>query len=491
MKRHFWALLATFIAAACLCSTQLMAKGDITLIDHTSWHEQSASFASTELRSTNTIGGGADLMGAGSLMLKKQDQSVDFWKTTDFVKSGVWTSTWFDSRYSEIDIEWYSYGQSQSMSNGWTKFAGNPLVSEHNWVHATEQTLQLPSHYSERPNDQSLELGRGEYAGKWLLFFNIGGWAVKGWGMAVADTLDPIKQGINPFKLSEPFPLTKATGGYNAPNDWFYHEGKWYAPDESRDHTSRMWTSPDTVSWKLEGPIDGINGHDPGMTWDGEYFYLFNESNNKITLVRSKDPLGKWQVPLRTKDSDKGSSPDVAIDVNDHTGDADLAYFNNRWHMFMDDGEHFHYNLAYAWTTGEEFPYGWRLSNDVFGPHKPEQGQRWDDDNEQGNGFGTGDADIALDGNTLYMTYERPIGIAYKELELQPTAEQAIEVQAEYTDQGVVGLGPWVALGQDLSTLDVALLKIPESSSRWRLNLKLITEDASVSPMVKKISLSK
>lgn len=94
---------------------------------------------------------------------------------------------------------------------------------------------------------------------------------------------------------------------------------------------------------------------------------------------------------------------DTILHVEDHTGDPDLGFFNNRWHMFFDDGEHLHYNIGYAATSAEEFPYGWKLENDIYGPYNPDQGQTWDDDNENGNNFGTGDADFALEDHTLYM----------------------------------------------------------------------------------------
>ncbi|WP_353414222.1 hypothetical protein [Arenicella sp. 4NH20-0111] len=483
MKFSYKGLIILFITFS--MAGEVTAVG-VKVFDDESWLNFTASYDKTAIVKNHAIGGGLDLMGEGVLMLEKENTGLPFWKTTKFVEAGSWFSSWLDSHPSTIDIEWLSYGYLEKMDENWIKFSGNPLISEHAWNHATDQTLQLPSHYSDRPNDQSLERGHGVYEDKWVLFFNIGGWAVKGWGMAIADSLEPLKQGVNPFRLAEPYPLTKATGGYNAPNDWFFHSGTWYAPDESRDHTSRMWTSKDTVSWKLEGPIEGINGHDPGIIWDGEYFYLFNEDENRITVVRSDDPLAKWTAPSIPVEKRGEWENGVAVDIMDHTGDADLAYFNNRWHMFMDDGEHFHYNLAYAWTTGEEFPYGWRLTNDAFGPFKPDQNQLWDNDTEDGNSFGTGDADIALDGNTLYLTYERPIGIAYKELGVEKTERQKVYVQADYTVDGRLSSGPTISVGKRQS-IKFGRLEVPDSAEKWRLNLILSTEDRDVSPMVNKM----
>lgn len=61
-------------------------------------------------------------------------------------------------------------------------------------------------------------------------------------------------------------------------NDWLEGDGITYAPDETYDGDSHMWKSEDMIQWTDLGPIMDINGSNPGMTFDGRYFYLFNES---------------------------------------------------------------------------------------------------------------------------------------------------------------------------------------------------------------------
>ena len=105
----------------------------------------------------------------------------------------------------------------------------------------------------------------------------------------------------------------------------------------------------------------------------------------------------------------------IVLDIGDHSGDCEIVFFNNQWHMFMDEGEHLHYKIAYAVTSPDNFPLSWKLSKHIYGPYNPDKGETFDDDNDQGNKFGTGDAAVALEGTTIYMFTERPIGVAYKE----------------------------------------------------------------------------
>ena len=415
-----------------------LKKGEVVdqLFD---WEENTAITKNVKLMNTENIGGKFDLMGNGGLLLSKKDTVKSFWKSSNFESNGEWISKWYNYNQSDpllLEVDMIIYGKPQDMTKGWIKFEGNPLVCEHGWKNASGKSLQLPKEYSEWPNDQALVRGRrGKFEGKWLLLFNIGPWAIKGWGMVVADSLSLIKDGKNPFYLVDDYyPLFKGTTindtvGYNAPNDWIEQHGVWYAPDESRDHKSHMWTSTDLLSWEDKGVIEGINGHDPGMCFDGNDYYLFNEDDHKITYCKSQNPLGPYE-PLGE-----------AFDVGGHTGDADVSYFNNAWHMTFDDGPHAHYQIGYATTTAEKFPLGWVQSNQFFGPHLPEQGQQCDDDTEEGNAFGTGDADLALEGTTLYMTYERPVGIAYKELEVSDNYKKhkvRLIVQTDKNDDGEV-----------------------------------------------------
>ena len=464
-----------------LSSLFLLPATHSQLVDRKSQMD-SFTFQMTNLQilEDSPIGGRVDLLGKGALLLAKRDTAQAFWKTSTFQNEGIWTSQWIESDKDSIDIEWYVYGQKQDMSSGWQKFSGNPLISAHGWKYNTKQTLELPFHYSAQPADQSLVKGAGQYQNQWLLFFNVGGWAVKGWAMAVADSLAPLQRGINPFELATPYPLTKATGGYNAPNDWIFAEGLWYAPDESRDHTSRMWTSETLEHWVLRGAIEGINGHDPGMAYDGEYYYLFNEANDKITLVYAKDPLAKWtEWP-----TNEGGE---VLDIGDHTGDADVAFFNNRWHMFVDDGIHRKYKLSYATTSPEAFPLGWELSQEIFGPYHPDQQQAWDNDNPQGNDFGTGDADIALEGHTLYLSYETPVGLAFKNLELIESSEQSVWARIEYQKGKRLKTTRWIELppGGHWLTRGAFQENLPNHS--WRLTIKLDSSNPLESPMINRI----
>lgn len=446
------------------------------------WRNYSESMENLTILSDFPVGGRTDLVGNGALLLEKMDTSKPFWKTSKFQREGEWTSAWINESFDILELSWSVYGQAQDMTKGWTKFEGNPLISSHRWKHNTSETHVLPSNYSDKPADQSLVKGVGEYEGKWLLFFNIGGWAVKGWGMLIADELSPLKDGINPFMLGEPYPLTKATGGYNAPNDWIYADGLWYAPDESLDQISRMWISEDLKHWVLTGPIFGINGHDPGMAWDGEHYYLFNEADDKITLVYADDPLGTWK---EWPENEGG----IALDIGDHTGDADVAFFNNRWHMFVDDGIHKKYKLSYATTTAEDFPLGWKVVPEFFGPYNPDQGQLWDDDTIEGNDFGTGDADVALEGHTLYMTYEFPVGIAFKDLDVLDDAEQRLRLRIEYKSGNRISTTDWIDIKAGEVSLTPGDFDFNPDGKEWRMNIEMRSDNSTESPLLEYLNI--
>ena len=445
------------------------------------WRENTQAINHTGVFISPPIGGRSDLMGNGALLLSKKDSSKSFWQTDQFSSIGTWTSKWIAGEKEWIKLNWFAYGQRQSMQSGWEKFSGNPLINVAGSVFNTEQTLALPVDYGDTPADQSIVKGVGAYKGRWLLLFNIGGWAVKGWGMAVADDLAPLLSGKNPFKLADPYPLTKATGGYHAPNDWIYAGGTWYAPDECRNHVSNMWTSTDLSLWTLQGPIRGINGHDPGMVWDGDSFYLFNEANDQITLVYSDDPLGEW----KTWPENEGP----VLDLGDHTGDADVSFFNNRWHMFMDDGIHRQYKISYAWTTPDRFPLGWTIVPEIFGPKKPDQGQQWDDANVQGNDFGTGDADVVLDGTTLYMTYETPVGIAYKHLEVNDDTDLKVEAIIAYEDEGTVVQSNAIEVEIGESRVPFSKFGLSSNLEKFKVILKLSTNSPYKSPLIDYIEI--
>ncbi len=448
------------------------------------WEAVTYQAFQTNVRANDYTGGNFDVLGDGALLLQKADTTRRFWHTSAFQQEGTWTSVWLEGLDSEqtvlVEVDLMTYGQPQDMQQGWTKFEGNPLVGPAGWHHNTAKTLALPD--SLAGNDQALAKGTGAYADQWLLFFNVGGWAVGGWAAAVADSLAPITRGENPFRLVDPFPLFAGnsrndTLGYHAPNDWIEVDGTWYAPDESRNHLSRMWTSTNLTDWVDHGPIDGMRGHDPGMVYDGERYYLFNEDDTRIQLVTATDPLGTW------------TAHGPVLEVGDHTGDADISFFNNRWHMFFDDGLHFYYKLGYAWTTPEEFPYGWRLSNDVFGPRTPDQGQAWDEDTPEGNRFGTGDADLAIEGTTLFLTYERPVGIAFKALDVTDTFEQTTTLTLEVDTNGD-GVPNYVSPAQPVTpnTSKTTFTTVPKGSIRFQVNM--ISENTLESPMLDRLSWS-
>lgn len=482
------AVAFTLVAAGCSsAAAEKSGQADtgmpVSADSGSEWARLTAEKSNVQVRRTGEVGGRCDLLGDGALLLTKKDTEAAFCSSDEFRKNGSWTSQWMsppDGRVGAVQARLLVYGQKQDMSGGWTKFAGNPLVCANGWKHATENSLQLPADISAQPQDQSLVRGTGELEGKWLLFFNIGAWAVKGWGMAVADDLSPLKDGTNPFSLYQRYPLYRGTGGHNAPNDWIYAEETWWAPDETKGEDSHMWSSDDLAWWTNEGVIRGMDGHDPGIVYDGKRYYLFNEKGHKIVLCTSKNPTGGWKK--------RGT----VLEVGGHTGDADVSFFNNRWHMFFDENPHAHYRIGYAWTTPSEFPRGWRLTHRIYGPHRPEQEQKWDDDTEEGNQFGTGDADVALDGTTLYLTHERPVGVAWKELAVTETDEQQVRVRLQFdrdSDGTADASTDWhvVSGGENSWKPEV---EAGGAEGRVRVQLRMATENPVESPLLTRLKVT-
>lgn len=454
----------------------------VSLTTAADWTEHTAQRSNVQVRTAGDVGGRIDIANDGALLLRRPDTARSFLSSDTFVSGGRWTSDWLNvpgtAPIEALTADVRVYGQPQDMTAGWTKFSGNPLVSANGSPHATAQTLQLPD--SLTPNDQALVRGAGAYEGQWLLLFNVGGWAVGGWAAAVADSLAPLKRGENPFRLVDPYPLftdnaLHDTLGYHAPNDWTYVDDTWYAPDESRDQVSRMWTSPTLTQWTKRGPIQGIQGHDPGMAYDGERFYLFMEDGPRLQYLSAPDPLGAW------------TAHGVALEVGDHTGDADPSFFNNAWHLFFDDAPHREYTIGYARTTPSAFPEGWHLTNDIFGPRTPDQGQAWDEPTASGNNFGTGDPDLAIEGTTLYVTYERPTGLAYKELALTDAADQTVRVRVEIDSDGdgTADSSREHRLSAGHAHLDLGGLR----AEQVRLHLTLKTRAPHESPMISSLQL--
>ncbi len=464
------------------CGPSPPDSNDRSITKKTDWTTHAAEQSNVLVRATGVAGGRFDITGDGALLLGRPDTVRSFSNAGRFVSRGQWTSEWLDvssaAPLSAVTADVRVYGQSQNMATGWTKFSGNPLVSGKGSSHTTAQTLQLPD--SLWPNDQALVRGAGPYENQWLLLFNVGGWAVGGWAAAVADSLAPLKRGENPFRLVDPYPLftdnaAHDTLGYHAPNDWIYVDGTWYTPDESRDHFSRMWTSPSLTSWTNEGPIEGIQGHDPGMAYDGERFHLFTEDGTRLQHLSAPNPLATW------------TAHGVALKVGDHTGDADASFFNNAWHLFFDDAPHQEYTIGYARTDPSAFPRSWRLQNDIYGPRMPDQGQTWDEPTADGNNFGTGDPDLALEGTTLYLTHERPTGIAYKELDLTDDTDQSVQVQVEIDSDGdgTVDSSQTQKLPAGNARLNLENLE----AEQVRLTLTLKTDIPRESPMVRTLRL--
>ena len=539
-----------FLLSIALLLPSLASADGITTDTKTEWDNMTYRQTNIQSLSQAPIGGGTDTIDNGGLLLAKKDLSVPFWETTEFTSRGIWFSEWqghsrWEQKYRQIIIEWSVYGQLQEMDKDWEKFAGNPAISSSGWGHSRWRTEKLPKEYSDIPNSPTLTRGYGEFEDKWLLIFNIGEWATKGWGMAVADRLDPFQRGRNPFDIVEPFPLTKATGGYNAPTEWMHAKGTWYIPDESRDNVSRMWTSTDLDHWTLQGPIEGITGHDAGMTWDGTYFYLFSQKNKNLYVDFTSDPLRDWMTPANRKnktsvsDIDKGAldvTPDeiveaeslaaipgtvdsvvadvpsdeenteddaatksekvikvgkrnkgIALKVGSLTGDPDIAYFNNRWHLFFNVGEKNHHSIAHASTSSEEFPYGWRLQKTILTPTGGKQEQAWDDDNDRGNNFGVGGADVAIEKHTLYMSYEKPVGIAYKNLNVFDGNEQSVRFRIEYLDEDdVMFSGKWVTVDPGKTNFSLKELGLPDDHKQWRVFMELKSSNPHESPLIEK-----
>lgn len=481
-------LLAS-LAGLLLVATPGLAESDAkTWSTADQFREATASSRHVTVEATHPIGGRFDLLGNGALLLSKKARNKPFFESTDFYSTGRWSSCWFaldkDATPKAVQTTLWAYGQKQAMDMGWTKFAGNPLVCGNGSKLASDRSLQLPGPRGAEPNDQALVRGAGKWKDQWLLIFNHGSWAKHGWGAVVADSLAPLKRGENPFQVIKPFPLVTAEerGGKHAPNDWIYvnQTNTWYAPDETGGGPSHMWTSENLIDWSNQGPIKNMLGHDPGMVWDGSRFHLFNEKSPAIAHMVSEDPLGEWEAT------------GAALEVGGHTGDADVSFFNNRWHMFFDDHPHGRYKLGYAWTTPEKFPRGWRLTHHVYGPRNPDQGQQWDEPDGSGNNFGTGDADVALEGDTLYLTHERPIGLAHKSLNVRSGKNQKAQLRllGDTNGDGERELTTdWLTIQPGKQQISVPKAFAQQRPDRVRIEFKFQTHKSSVSPMIRHLKL--
>jgi hypothetical protein len=500
MKVRSAALLLAVIYAG--CSMQKPEEKCYTLDQHADWLSGTGSSSNIAIVKEEKLGGNRDLMGNGALCLAKE--SGDFHASSAFMRAGEWTSDWVrpgeEVSLDSLTISLLCYGKKQDMRSGWTKFEGNPLVCQAGWHHATGQTLTLPDSLPGQPADPALFRGKGNWEGKWLLFFDIGCWAVNGWGMAVADSLTPLKRGINPFTVARPYPLAigKSNDTIYAPTDFYYQDGTWLTTCESgkvidtipegfsvgletmqiryRVINPALWISHDLKNWTNSGMLKGVTGNDPGITYNGHFYYIFCEDGESLTCFTAEDPLETW------------ATGGTALDVGDHTGDPDVTFMNNRWHLFFDDAPHFHYQIGYASTSLEDFPYGWEMENKIFGPHHPEQGQAWDDDLPEGNNFGTGDADVALEGHTLYMTYEWPVGIAWKELDVLSAEEMEVTLVLEIDQDGddLPDQFEHIRLHPGMCRV-YATGKI--TCRRYRIRIEMMSDNPEISPMITALSM--
>ena len=451
--------------------------------DIAEWQEHTAQRVQVSVEQSSDAGGAFDLMGNGALMLEKANLDHPFWAKDRFKDQGRWASRWHEApagaQLERVQTTLLTYGQEVDMGD-WKKFSGGPLVAEQGWVHATPQTLELSPSPEGWPQDQALVRGTGRWAGQWLLIFNIGSGAAGGWGMAVADSLAPLKEGTNPFVVEEnPYPLHEGRGPGHGPNDWIVADGTYYGIDDQREEVDRIWTSTDLTHWTSR-PIKNLVGHDSGIVYDGDRFLLFVERSSFISYC---ELVGE-----------RCATNENVLEVGGHTGDADVVFFNNRWHMFIDTNPHEDYRLGYASTAPSAFPRGWQLhSRHIIGPYNPDQGQVWDDPTPEGNAFGTGDADVALEGTTLYLTWERPVGIAFNELEeVYDGEEQAVRMKVEVdtdADGRPDASTAWHRLPTGTHDWDEAAGLEPLQGGRFRILFRLETDNPNESPMLANYSL--
>jgi hypothetical protein len=468
-------------------TTVLDVRGEITPRDteivwtvdgRSQWEEYTGEIRNADIRRSENVGGKFDLMGDGSLLLRKSDPGKRFHQSDYFVNDGRWISKWYalnpneDLILESLSTDLVTYGGEIDLAD-WILFENNPVASDYDYQHQKKETAVLPPDLKGQPQDQSVIVGNGRFEGKWLLLFNIGSYAVNGWGGMIAESLEPLKRGVNPFSLiTDPYPM-HGPGEHNAPNDWIEVNGVYYTAATTPGPAS-IWSSPDLAEWTHEGPLYNQVGSDPGIVFDGEDFHLFIEDGNYIR-----------HCLLRISEN-RCASCDVVLDVGTHTGDPDINFFNNRWHMFIDverDGE---YEIGYASTTASAFPYGWRLHpGNIFGPD--------DLDIQRKESDYTGDPDIALEEETLYLFYENPVRVAFNELdELRSTRghETRIRIEADEDGDGEPDqVTRWYVLEGGRSVLREQNELEPVEGKKFRVLIDMKTTDSGESPMIKSFAL--
>lgn len=131
--------------------------------------------------------------------------------------------------------------------------------------------------------------------------------------------------------------------------------------------------------------------------------------------VHFNRPVRKYCIPHQRTWRGGGPIPKRFLELESHTGDPDLIRIDDWWYMFVDTGRHKNYSISYARTTVSDFPNSWEFKGKAIGPN--EGNQTWDSPRKGGNRFGIGDADVILENETVYMVYERPVGVAYRNIE--------------------------------------------------------------------------
>lgn len=474
-------------------SININAQKKIVIDTYDDWLNYTSSKDSIRYYKTFSLGGESDLIGNGALLLDKNVPDSLFALRSNFAGSGKWVSKMIDlPKYKRIDgvfLDLLAYGKNLDMREGWVKFKGNPLISGANNAlpfnknNITNQTIILPNPPGGLPQDQSIVKGSGKWEGKYILFFNHSptDWPYDYyWSFAVSDSLSPLKKGINPFKLElDNYPTVGPLDG-QAPNDWMKAKNVYFAPDETNQSDGHMWVSNDLINWKDLGVIQGKEGTDPGMTFDGYRYHLFNEYEYGPMISHC------YYDPATNTAFDNS----VVADVGDHSGDPDVVFFNNQWHMFMDDGEHLHYSIAYGITEPDYFPKGWKVVPNIYGPYNPDNKEKYDDDNDEGNRFGTGDADVIIEDNTLYMFTERPVMAAYKELtellEFDNMNFSFCFKSFESDKQTLVSRTDWINASPLIKEYK---FDEPLTGDYFQIYFKVSTENLKESPMLKSISV--
>ncbi|MCP4411421.1 MAG: hypothetical protein GY808_02450, partial [Gammaproteobacteria bacterium] len=229
-----------------MCHSLSAQETDFWQVDNLKdWLTADADGANVELKEAVDWGGVIDLMGNGALLLKKVKSESLYTRVSEFHSTGEWTSQWHDFGLQvtmrSLETEIIGYGKKLDMRKDWVKFSGNPVLSGENTLlplnpeNISDQTILLPSPGGV-PQDQSIVRGRGQWEGKWILYFNHTPDAWPNdyyWSVAIADSLSPLKDGINPFSIDTTiFPLYGPIDNH-APNDWLEVDGITYAPDEN------------------------------------------------------------------------------------------------------------------------------------------------------------------------------------------------------------------------------------------------------------------